>query len=217
MKIQYKKTPITIGIIAICILMYLYIFITFGGQMSAYEALQVGGLHPALVVEEHEYYRLLSANIIHFDIFHIFCNCYSLYVIGSMMGLEQLLKEKRYILLIVISMLFTTGIPCLLYVIFNTGNTSVMGGLSGVVFGLIGAMLVMALYFKGHYLQLFKQIYQSVILMLVVSMLVPSISLVGHVSGMLGGFIGMFIIIKWMPINAWKKNTKKYEEPPLIH
>lgn len=217
MKIQYKKSPITIIIIVICIVMYLFTLGKFGTRMTAYEALQVGGLHPSLVVEWNQFYRLITANIIHFDIMHIFCNCYSLYTIGTMMGLEQLLKPKRYIFLIVISMLFTTGIPCLLYVIFNIGGTSVMGGLSGVVFGLIGAMLALALYFRGQYLHIFKQIYQSVLLMLVVSFLIPSISLVGHVSGMMGGFVGMLFIIKIFPISIWKKTKVNKEEKPLIH
>lgn len=217
MKIQYKKTPITIGVIVVCVVMYGYIVSQFGAQMTAYNALEVGGLHPILVLEGKEYYRLFSANIIHFDIMHIFCNCYSLYTIGTMMGLEQMLNAKRYIFLIVISMLFTTGIPCLLYGIFNIGGNTVMGGLSGVVFGLIGAMLALAIYFRGAYLQVFKQIYQSVILMLLVSILVPSISLVGHVSGMLGGFIGMLLIIKFMPIAIWKTEKKNHKEEPLIH
>ncbi|MFV0395857.1 MAG: rhomboid family intramembrane serine protease [Coprobacillaceae bacterium] len=217
MKIQYKKSPITFGVIAICVVMYLYTCIRFGSRMTALEAVQVGGLHPILILELNEYYRLFTANIIHFDLMHIFCNCYSLYTIGSMMGLEQLLKPKRYIFLIIISMLFTTGIPCLLYVIFNIGGNSIMGGLSGVVFGLIGAMLALAICFRGQYLQIFKQIYQSVLLMLVVSVLVPSISLVGHVAGMIGGFVGMILIIKCVPLPIWKKKNKIKEDEPLIH
>ena len=215
MKIPYRKSPITISVIVICVVMYVYTFSKYGGRITALQALQVGALHPSLVIEWNQYYRLFTANILHFDVLHIFFNCYSLYTIGTMMGLEAILKTKRYLFIIIISMLFTTGIPCLLYGIFNIGGNSVMAGLSGVVFGLIGAMLALALYFRGQYLQVFKQIYQSVILMLLISFIVPSISLVGHVSGMIGGFVAMFIIIKWMPIISWK--LRKHKDEPLVH
>ena len=215
MKIEYKKSPVTFGVIAICALMYLYTTYRFSGYMTAFEALQVGALHPLWVIEGNQYYRLLTANILHYGFMHMFLNCYSLYTIGTMMGLEQTLKTKRYLFVIVISMLFTTGVPCLLYRMFAIGGTSVMAGLSGVVFGLIGAMSALALYYKGQFLQVFKQIYQSVIAMLIISVIVPSISLVGHVAGMLGGFIAVLIIIKWNKII--RRKTKEPKEETLIH
>lgn len=212
MKIEYKKSPVTFGVIAICVVMYLYTTYKFSGIMTAFEALQVGALHPIWVINGHQYYRLFTANILHYGFMHMFLNCYSLYTIGAMMGLEQSLKTKRYLFIIVVSMLFTTGVPCLLYGIFSIGGNSVMAGLSGVVFGLIGAMSALALYYRGQYLQVFKQIYQSVIAMLIISVLVPSISLVGHVAGMLGGFIAVFIIVKWN-----KTTRREPKEETLIH
>lgn len=212
MKIDYKKSPITFIVIAICVVVYLYTTYRFSGFMTAFEALQVGALHPLWVIERHQYYRLFTANVLHFGFMHIFLNCYSLYTIGAMMGLEQTLKTKRYLFIIIVSMLFTTGVPCILYMMFSIGSHSVMAGLSGVIFGLIGAMSALALYYRGQYLQVFKQIYQSVIAMLIISVLVPSISLVGHVAGMFGGFIAMFIIIKWNKIIR-----KQPKEETLIH
>ena len=79
-----------------------------------------------------------------------------------------------------------------------------MGGISGAIFGLMGALLALAMEFKSVYAYVFKQIASSVILMLLISFLVPSISLVGHVSGMIGGFIAMLLIIKFMPLDIWK-------------
>ena len=67
-----------------------------------------------------------------------------------------------------------------------------MGGISGAIFGLMGALLALAWKFKDVYAYLFKQISSSVLLMLLISILVPSISLSGHISGMIGGFIANF-------------------------
>ena len=41
--------------------------------------------------------------------------------------------------------------------------------------------------------------------LLLISILVPSISLSGHMSGMIGGFIATLLIIKFMPLRIWKK------------
>ena len=62
-----------------------------------------------------------------------------------------------------------------------------MGGISGVVFGLIGSLLALSVLYGDVYSYLFKQIVSSVVLMLFISVAVPSISLVGHLGGMIGG------------------------------
>lgn len=203
MKYDYKKFPITTSVIGICILVYVYTTIKYGLDMNANEGLRTGGFNPILVVHFNEYYRLITANFIHFGLMHIFCNCYSLVNLGSVM--EHLLGQKRYAIVLAISMIATTLLPCLLYLINDSGAYSVMGGISGAIFGLMGALLALAWKFKDVYAYLFKQISSSVLLMLLISILVPSISLSGHISGMIGGFIATLLIIKFMPLRIWKK------------
>ncbi|WP_455684620.1 rhomboid family intramembrane serine protease [Thomasclavelia sp.] len=210
MKYDYKKYPITTGVIGICILVYVYTTIKYGIDMNANEGLRTGGFNPILVVHFNEYYRLITANFIHFGLMHIFCNCYSLVNLGSVM--EHLLGQKRYAIVLGISMVATTLLPCLLYLINDSGAYSVMGGISGAIFGLMGALLALAIKFKNIYAYLFKQISSSILLMLLISVLVPSISLTGHVAGMIGGFVAMLLIIKFMPLNIWQnKKSSNYE------
>ncbi len=109
---------------------------------------------------------------------------------------EKILKEKKYIIVIVVSMISTTLFSYLLFLLFNIGTNSVMGGISGVVFGLIGSLLALSVLYGDVYSYLFKQIVSSVVLMLFISVAVPSISLVGHLGGMIGGFIATFVLEK---------------------
>lgn len=209
MKFDYKKYPITAGVIGVCILVYVYTTIKYGLDMNANEGLRTGGFNPILVVHFNEYYRLITANFIHFGLMHIFCNCYSLVNLGSVM--EHLLGQKRYTIVLGVSMIATTLLPCLLYLINDSGAYSVMGGISGAIFGLMGALLALAIKFKNIYAYLFKQISSSILLMLLISVLVPSISLVGHVAGMLGGFVAMLLVIRFMPLNIWiNKKSSNY-------
>lgn len=206
MKYDYKKYPITTGVIGVCILVYIYTTIRYGVDMNANEGLETGGFNPILVVYFNEYYRLITANFIHFGLMHIFCNCYSLVNLGSVM--EHLLGQKRYAIVLGASMIATTLLPCLLFFVNESGAYSVMGGISGAIFGLMGALLALAIKFKNVYAYLFKQISSSILLMLLISVLVPSISLTGHIAGMIGGFIAMILIIKLMPLTIWQNNKE---------
>ena len=170
--------------------------------MNVFQGIESGGFNPILVMGLKDYYRLITANFIHFGLMHIFCNCYSLLNFGAVM--EYLLGQKRYAIVLIASMFATTMFPCALYLINGSGANSIMGGISGAIFGLMGALLALAMKFKSVYAYVFKQIASSVILMLLISFLVPSISLVGHVSGMIGGFIAMLVVIKFMPLDIWK-------------
>ena len=109
---------------------------------------------------------------------------------------RKILKEKKYIIVIVVSMISTTLFSYLLFLLFNIGTNSVMGGISGVIFGLIGSLLALSVLYGDVYSYLFKQIVSSVVLMLFISVAVPSISLVGHLGGMIGGFAATFVLEK---------------------
>lgn len=208
MDYDYRKFPATSLIVGICMVVYIYTTIKYGFEMNAYQGIEAGGFNPILVIELNQYYRLITANFIHFGIMHIFCNCYSLINLGSVM--EHLLGMKRYLIILLSSALATTVLPCIYYMFTGSGANSIMGGISGAIFGLMGSLLALAWKFKNVYAYLFKQIAPSVILMLLISVLIPSISLSGHVSGMMGGFVAALLVIKFMPLSFWKPNDHNF-------
>ena len=189
----YKKFPITISLICLCILVYGISFVLFGEEMNALEGLYFGGFNPVYIQLSNEYYRLLSANFIHFGILHLAMNCYSLYGLG--LFIEKSLGLKKYLILILVSALTTTGLPYLFYFITGYGANVVSGGISGVIFGLIGALGALAIRYKYIYMDIFKQLAPNIILMLAISFLVPSISLSGHLAGLIGGFVCTYILL----------------------
>lgn len=194
MKNDYKQCPITISLIGFIVIVYIYTTLKYGIEMNVLQGIEAGGFNPFLVLQGKQFYRLITANFIHFGLMHIFCNAYSLYNLGMIM--ERILGQKKYLLVIVVSMLSTTLIPLLLYVFNGTGINSIMGGISGVIFGLIGSLFALALLYKDVYMYLFKQVASSVILMLFLSVILPSISLTGHIGGMIGGFLITYFIEK---------------------
>lgn len=191
---DFKKSPVTFSLIAVVVIMYIYTTLKYGIEMDVFQGIEAGGFNPVLVVSFQQYYRLISANFIHFGIMHIFCNAYSLYNLGILM--EKILGTKKYLIIVLISMISTTLFPFILYFINGSGATSVMGGISGVIFGLIGSLFALACIHKDIYMYLFKQVAFSVILMLFISLMLPSISLTGHIGGMIGGFLATLLIEK---------------------
>ena len=191
---KYKKFPITISLIVICILTYIVSFILFGEEMSALEGLYFGGFNSLYVYLSHEYYRFITANFIHFGFLHLAMNCYSLYGLG--LFIENSLRFRKYLILIIMSALSTTGLPYLFYLLTGQGGNVVSGGISGVVFGLIGSLGALALHYRYIYMDIFKQLAPNIILMLLISLIVPSISLSGHLAGLIGGFVCTYILLK---------------------
>lgn len=200
----FKIAPITMILIAICVIVYIFSSILYGIEMNAFEGIHFGGYNGMYVYYYHQYYRLLTANFIHFGLFHIAVNCYSLFGIG--MFVEKTLSRNQFIVVALMSALATTGIPYLLFIINGFGASSVSGGISGLIFGLIGALGALSIVYKDIYRYVFRQLAPNVILMLLISVVVPSISISGHISGLIGGFVTTYIILY---IN--KKKKDKYQ------
>lgn len=194
---KYKKSPVTISLILICALIYIISVLLYGTSMDGQQGIQFGAYNPLLVAFAHQYYRLITANFVHFGLLHIVVNCYSLYGLGIFV--ESVLKTKKYLIVIIVSALSTTGLPYLLFLMNGFEANIVSGGISGVIFGIIGALGALALTYKDVFLSIFKQLAPNLILMLLISFMVPSISLSGHVSGLIGGFVSTYVLLRIKP------------------
>jgi rhomboid protease GluP len=192
-KKYFEKSPITSLLIAICVVSYIISFLKYGIEMNALDGLEFGGYNPLYVYVYNEYYRIISSQFIHFGIIHLIMNCYSLFGIG--MFIESVFSKNKFLIITISSLIATTGIPYLLFLINGFEANVVSGGISGVVFGMIGALAALAIVYKDVFLHVFKQLSSNLILMLVISFIVPSVSLSGHLSGFVGGFISTYIII----------------------
>ncbi len=200
---RLQQSKITAGLILICFVIYLYTTFKYGMSMNAVEGIEAGGFNPLYVVYYHQYYRLLTANFIHFGIFHLLANCYSLYAFG--MFLEYVIRFKRFLLLTIFSLLFTTSIPLLIYFINGFGANTVLGGISGVIFSYLGAFTYLSFRYRDVFKRIFNQLIPILFLNLFISVSVPSISLVGHLGGYIGGIIIMFILERFYPL--YKRET----------
>ncbi len=94
-----------------------------------------GGMNPAAIALNGDYYRLLTAAFLHGGLLHIAFNMWALYVIGAQ--LEGVLGTSRYVALYFLSAL---GGSTLSYLLAPPGILGV--GASGAIFGLFAALFV---------------------------------------------------------------------------
>ena len=98
------------------------------------------------VIEEHEYYRLLTCTFIHFGISHLFNNMLVLAYIGD--NLERALGKVKYLVLYLAAGSGSSAVSAV-WSMFKD-EYSVSGGASGAIFGVVGALLVIVIKNRGQ-------------------------------------------------------------------
>jgi membrane associated rhomboid family serine protease len=132
-----------------------------------------------------ELYRLVSAGFLHFGPVHILFNMVILYRFGEM--LETALGRVRFAGLYLASLLAGS------FGALAISPHAFTGGASGAVFGLFGAAAI-GLHQRGI------NVWQSgvgglIVVNLVLTFVVPGISIGGHLGGLVGGFVvGAFML-----------------------
>jgi membrane associated rhomboid family serine protease len=128
------------------------------------------------LVGDGEWWRLLTATFLHYGLLHLGMNMLVLWFIGP--ALEHYLGHWRYLLLYVVSGLAGSAGALL----WSPNVLSV--GASGAIWGLMGAALVLELrriyVFGGQAMGL-------VVLNLLLTFLIPGVSIGGHLGGFVGG------------------------------
>jgi GlpG protein len=154
-------------------------------------------------LENGEYWRLITPVFIHFGIFHILFNSIVLWQVGR--RIELVKGASHYLgVIIIVGLLSNTG---QLYV---TAQNIPFGGLSGVVYGVIGYIAIYQRYIKHPILQFDQSIIAFFIIWLLLGVfgvidlfIQGSVANTAHVVGLISG-----AIIGWLTAKNELKETK---------
>ena len=131
------KYPYAVTIGFVILLLVVYIISTFPNFTKInYFFLLWGGMIP-VVLDSSEYWRLITANLLHANLMHIAANTVSILIWGHL--LEKYLGSRGMIILIILSGLFTTVFSGL----FSPVDSFSIGA-SGIAYGLMTAFMVYA-------------------------------------------------------------------------
>jgi membrane associated rhomboid family serine protease len=176
-----SATPATYALIAINVVVFLIELAGGGGGLSVGYGSSVfrdfSLFGPA--VAEGEWYRLVTSGFLHVSIIHIGFNMFLLLILGRL--LEPALGTPRFLVLYFASLLAGSfGALIVEPYAFTVGA-------SGAVFGLAGAVFVIA---RGRGMdQLAGEIGFLIVFNLVWSFVGSNISVGGHIGGLIGGVI----------------------------
>jgi len=133
-------------------------------------------------VDDGEWWRMITAAFLHLGPIHLALNMLALLVFGS--ELERALGRWRYLAVYGLSILGGAAAIQLFTV-------SAVAGASTAIWGLMGAFAVLMLAQR----QDLRGIVTLVALNVVISVVIPGISLVGHIGGFVGGALAMAVLV----------------------
>ena len=176
---------VTVSLIIINILVF--IICTFTGKMLYNK----GGFYTRAFFEEKQYYRAITSMFLHWDVNHLFSNMIIFFYLGEMV--EKYFGHIKYVVIYI-----TAGIMGNLvsagYEIYMELNV-ISAGASGAVFGVIGALLVLACTHRGH---LEKITINKLLIMIAYSLysglVGENINNAAHIGGFLGGALLAFLL-----------------------
>ena len=147
-------------------------------------------------------YRILSYSFVHKDFNHLLSNLFGIIVVRYCFINLNLKNIFLFLYLIILLIPIQTFFLFILdnFIFYNPNHLLV--GFSGIIFGTFSFILLSSLYGKEYILNIFiglkknNEIYKLMTVFLslgIVYSLLPSISLSGHIAGILSGFI-IFIL-----------------------
>ncbi|MER8037480.1 rhomboid family intramembrane serine protease [Streptomyces hydrogenans] len=186
-RVRTDDRLVTKVLIGICVLVYGLVLIL--GDRFVDELVLIGYAYNPLLgevvgVADGEWYRLLTATVLHQEPWHILFNLLGLWVIGGIV--EPELGRSRYALLCLLSGLSGS---VLAYVVAAPNQPSL--GASGIVYGLIGAWVVLARR-RRHDM---RPVVLFVALSLLMTFTRPGISWEAHVGGLVAGVLVTYALV----------------------
>ena len=175
-----KKMIVTPILIALCILVFIAMYIWGRGSEDAVTLLLFGANFRPLV-QAGEVWRLATSMFLHIGLVHLVVNMYSLLIVGRQ--LEIFLGKWKFLIVYCSSGI----IGSLLSVVVHT---SISAGASGAIFGLLGSLLYFGYHYRLYLGTVLKtQVIPIIILNLLIGFMVPGIDNFCHIGGLVGGYL----------------------------
>ena len=195
-----KKAYVNGLLIALNVLFFLYLEIT-GSSENAYFMYTKGAMSAPAVLEDGEYYRLLTAMFMHFGIRHIMNNMLVLFVLGD--NLERALGHVKYLIFYLLCGIGSNWVSMMAH---PTDTMTLSAGASGAIFGVVGGLLYVVTANKGRLEDLStRQLVIMIFFSLYLGYTSTGVDNTAHLSGLVIGIV-LAIILYHRPTGDWWAN-----------
>ena len=179
----FPRSFITYACILLAIVQYVRMQNDEHGSDQNAAVMHFGAMYPQAVYRG-QWYRLLTAGFVHFSLWHLFMNCYALYAMGTSM--ETWLGHGRFAILFLGSIIAGN-----LFTLWKGGQYTVSGGLSGGIYGMMGAEIVLIISTSGMHALVTNVSFLSVLMMNLFMNFLPGICRQAHLGGLAFGILCM--------------------------
>ena len=192
---SYLTVPLTLSLIALNVLAFGAEIIS-GGSEDTRTLIKLGALTPPPVLEDGEWWRLVTASFLHFGPIHLATNMFVLWLLGRM--LEPLLGLARMLAIYAIGGIASSAFVLWLMVAQDT-DYGMLVGASGAIFALLGAEAGMLLADwrreRGRFdSRKLTTLAMMLGLQVVIDMSLPNVSFAAHASGFV---TGVAVMLAW--------------------
>lgn len=179
-----RKAPCTAALIVVNVAVF--IFLSFGGMTEdAYYMLQNGAMYLPLL-QQGEYYRMFTSIFLHFGFSHLVNNMLMLGVMGWQ--LELVIGRIKFLIIYFAAGLGGNVLSALAEL--RIGDYAVSAGASGAIFGIIGALLYIAVRNHG---QIGNVSGQGILIMVALTLYYgftsSGVDNFAHIGGLAAGFV----------------------------
>ena len=186
----------TFALIAVNVVVYIVEFVLsgFDFDISSGVLLRMGAMYAPAIQSPADLYRFITPMFLHMDALHLLMNMVALYSVGE--ALEYVLGKVGFLVLYVVAGI-TGNAACYVADLLTTGSWTLSAGASTSVFGLFVAVALLAVLCEGDHKELVaysKGMLGVIGVNLAYTLLVPNISIAGHLGGAIGGLIAMFMV-----------------------
>ena len=193
-----KKAYVNGLLIALNVLFFLYLEITDSSE-DAYFMYTKGAMFAPAVLEDGEYYRLLTAMFMHFGIRHIMNNMLVLIVIGD--NLERALGHGKYLIFYLLCGIGSNRVPMMAH---TADTMTVSAGASGAIFGVVGGLLYVVTANRGQLEDLnTRQLVIMIFFSLYLGYTSTGVDNIAHLSGLVIGFVLAIILYHRPARDRW--------------
>lgn len=201
--------PIVAGLVIIHIVLWLLIDLL---QLQIGSFLYQWGVGSNFLIDQGQYWRLLTPVFLHSGIMHMLFNSFALVLFGP--ALEQMLGKVKFL-----TAYFGAGIAGNLatYAFGPSDIWNVHLGASGAIYGLFG-MYVFMIAFRKHLIDPGST--QVVMIIFIIGLIMtfvrPNINIYAHIFGFIGGFaIAPLVLANARPFSPWR-NRRRYQDDDSI-
>lgn len=191
------KAPCTVLLAAVNVIVFLVL--SFQGMTENAEfMLQHGAMYVPYLVGKGEYYRLFTSMFLHFGYDHLVNNMIALVAMGWNLELE--IGKLKFLIVYFVSGL--AGNVLSAWWDIQTGSMAVSAGASGAIFGIIGALLYVAVRNRGRIGEVSgRGLAFMVVVTLYYGFTSGGVDNMAHIGGLAAGFIAGVLLY-------WKRNYK---------